>query len=72
MISEAPSHTETFVVSLLAVSFVREKNDSSADFEIADTTGVREVESFENSIPNTAKKTSAQDLLNRIFNIKME
>ena len=67
MISESPSHTETFVVSLLAVSFVSEKIDSSADIEIADTTGVGEVESFVNRIPYTAKKTSAQDRFNRIF-----
>ena len=61
------AHTETFVVSLLAVSFVSEKIDSSADIEIADTTGVGEVESFVNRIPYTAKKTSAQDRFNRIF-----
>ena len=51
VIGQTATHAETFVISLLTVSFIGEKIDPSTNVEITDTTGVGEVETFVNRIP---------------------
>ena len=67
MIGQAPTHPETFVVSLFAISFVGEEINTSANVEITDTAGVGKVESFVNRIAYTTKKASTQDRFHCVF-----
>ena len=67
MISQIAAHAETFVVSLLPVSFIGKEVYAAADIEVTDTAGVGEIESFVNRITHTTKKISAQNRFDRIF-----
>ena len=69
MVSQVAAHTEPFVVSLLAVSFVSEQIDASADIKMTDTTGMGKVEAFINRISYSAQQAAAQDRFHRIFSV---
>ena len=61
MISQVAAHAETFVISLLPVSFIGKEVNASADVKVADTAGVGEIESLINRVSYAAEKVSAQD-----------
>ena len=61
MISQIAAHAETFVISLLTVSFIGKEVNASADVKVADTAGVGEIEAFIDGVSYTAEKVPAQD-----------
>ena len=67
VIGQTATHAETFVISLLTVSFIGEKIDPSTNVEITDTTGVGEVETFVNRIPYSIQETATQNRFYCIF-----
>ena len=67
MISQIAAHAETFVVSLLPVSFIGKEVYAAADIEVTDTAGVGEIKALINRISYTTEKVSAQDGFDGIF-----
>ena len=68
-VSQVSSDTETFVVSLFAVSFVRKEIHASANIEITDAATVRKVESFVHRVAYTREEAVAQNRLHFILAI---
>ena len=61
MVGHIPTRTETLVISLLTIAFIREKIHSGRHIEIPDSPCMREIDPFIQRIPNTGKYTFAQE-----------
>ena len=67
VVSQVASGTETFVVSLFFISFIREHVQSGRKVEIADAAGMWEIDSFIYRITDTWKYVLTQEWFHFVF-----